>query len=53
MADERTAKKITEELRTMPSQDRVTIEDIGNALRNLTVAVENLDQRITDLWPTT
>jgi hypothetical protein len=32
-------------------QDRAAMGYIGNALRDLTIAVEKLDQRITELWP--
>jgi hypothetical protein len=49
--DERTVAQITEGLHAMLWQDRVAIADIGNALRDLTVAVEKLDQRISELWP--
>jgi hypothetical protein len=50
MADERTVAQIVEGLHAMLDQPGVA-KDIGNALRDLTAAVEKLDQRISELWP--
>lgn len=40
-----------EGLHAMLDQSAVAVGDVGKSLRDLTVAVEKLDQRIEEFWP--
>jgi hypothetical protein len=57
MADERTVAQIVEGLHAMLDRPAAAIGDVNprafvsKSLRDLTAAVEKLDQRISELWP--